>query len=48
MSRWVVLYKVAGANLKKWDLRPMFYHVANGLEFQGTESIFARQLRKQL
>jgi putative ABC transport system permease protein len=34
------LYKVAGV-LEKWDLRPMFYHVANGLEFQGTESIFA-------
>ncbi|WP_340678789.1 ABC transporter permease [Paraglaciecola sp.] len=34
------LYTVTGV-LAKWELRPMFYHVAGDIEFEGTEDIFA-------
>lgn len=33
------LYTIVGV-LAKWDLRPMFYHIADGIEFQGTEDLF--------
>lgn len=34
-----VLMTVVGV-LAEWDLRPMFYHVHEGLEFMGTEDLF--------